>query len=110
MATRGSFQNLMLAKSINHPDPEVGMGVTKVMWTDRVPYKVIEVINDKLILVQELVVTDEYPTGYGKITDELKGSPVKLSKRKNGRWSVYGQETDDSWVIGHASHYYDVHF
>lgn len=110
MARRGSFHNQMYANMVNQPDPTVGMGVTEVLWTDRTPYQVVEVVDEKTIIIQRLNVTDVWPTGYGTITEELGAERQTLTKRSTGRWCTRGAVADDRWLIGKAMHHHDVNF
>jgi len=48
----GSLRNSMLARTPSEV-PKVGMGATQVLWTDRVPFTVVEVISETEIVVQE---------------------------------------------------------
>lgn len=49
----GSFINRLQERSAS-VKPEVGMGVTECLYSDREPWEVIEVINDKHIVIREL--------------------------------------------------------
>lgn len=49
----GSIIN-RLQENCKGETPVVGMGVTELQYTDRAPYEVIEVINEKKIRVREM--------------------------------------------------------
>lgn len=42
-----SLVNSMLAAHHGAPEPEVGMGATLIMWSDRRPYTIVEVVRYK---------------------------------------------------------------
>lgn len=49
-----SMTNYLMSGTKGQPTPFVGMGATKLGWTDRYPATIVEVLNDgKLIAVQE---------------------------------------------------------
>jgi hypothetical protein len=54
MAAHGSLQNLMAARSAaaQTVTPEVGMGATEIMYSDRHAFTVVEVLGPKRIVVQ----------------------------------------------------------
>lgn len=118
MAWYGSVQNRIMERTAV-VKPEVGMGVTHCGWSDRDPYEIIEVIDDRHIVVREL--------GY-KLTDgswqsehqeyeyfsRPDGRVERLFKNQKGRWvrriGARGVDNYGGWHIGHAEKYYDPCF
>ena len=87
--------------------PEIGMGATHQGWTDRRPYTIIEVCNDRRIVVQADLyrivgpgATPEYPEY--EFTPDPDGGTRILTLRSNGRWVIQGQNKNvsESWGIG----------
>lgn len=86
----GSLQNRLMERSAG-PVPEVGMGVSECSWSDRNAYEVIEVIDDRHILVRRMKAvlkkgSDWFDQDYDLFSDE-NGSVIKLFKKKNGCWA-----------------------
>lgn len=129
MKLYGSINNRLEA-CCKMPVPEIGMGVTELLWSDREPYEVIKVINEKKILIRSLgyertdkngiCESQEYrffskPDGY-----------VKTLVLRNGKWRDLKKEmvnengklvTIDTrklgcseWLIGRAEKYFDLSF
>lgn len=95
--------------------PEVGMGATEILWSDRRAKTVVEVINPNKIIVRENeVVCKDYYAGAYEILDELSAMPSEIfTRRKSGRWVELGQP--DKYgsvylVIGSRYHYIDPSF
>ena len=113
----GSVQNRILenSKSI---EPEVGMGVTECMWSDREPYEVIEVTDPRHIKVRRMatkVVSGSAFDGSAEYEyfSDPNGNVASLFKKKNGRWveRIGRSECKGSgWYIGFAEKYYDPSF
>lgn len=93
--------------------PEVGMGVTKYVGSDRYPYTVVEVITPKKIVVQadNYVRTDKNGQSESQeytYTPNTDAERITITKRKNGRW-VRQKESSNSigYGIGHRRAYQD---
>jgi len=113
----GSLQNRLMENS-RSAVPEVGMGVTEFLWSDREPYEVIAVQDDRHISARRLgykVVSGSCHDGSAEYEyfSDPDGHVVSLFKKKNGKWvqrigrKEYG---GSSWVIGFAEKYYDPSF
>ena len=115
--TTGSFYNNLMQNS-KHPTPEVGMGATKLSWTDRTAGTIVAVSNsgkkltwreDKVTRVDTNGMSDSQTYTYEQDPD---GYDEEFSLRKNGRWVKVG--TPMTWGttlgLGHRSHYYDYSF
>lgn len=94
--------------------PEVGMGATEIIGTDRTPYTVIEVLSPRKIRVQADFYKRTDANGMSdfqtyEYAPNIEGVIETLTKRKDGNWRVMG--TDDSlFRIGYRRKYYDYSF
>ena len=97
-----------------NPDPEVGMGATQIMWSDRHPFTVVEVSpNSRRCVVQEdrAVRTDKHGMSDCQDYDyeaNPEGRKVTLSRRKNGDWRQVGDT--QLFHLGYRSRYFDYSF
>jgi hypothetical protein len=112
----GSLVNNIMAQS-QEPEVVEGMGATMLMYTDRKPFTIIEVVNQKEIRLQ----ADNYVrTDNNGMSDSQNyeyspnplGTIYTATKRKNGHWVTKGHTTKSGtyWGIGHRSAYYDFSF
>lgn len=115
MSTHGSINN-MIAGSDPETVPEVGMGATKIGWTDRHPYTVIEVLSPKRIVVQEDHAERIDNNGMSEcqqysFTPNPNGIKYELRKAKNGQWyGPGGMRNGGKFVIGRRGKYHDYSF
>lgn len=106
-----------VAEMCKQPKPVVGMGVTEMMWSDRYPFEVIEVIDDRHILVRELDAKRIDSNGmsesqkYEYISNE-ENNVIKLFLTKQGKWREQtGRKLGcNTFVVGYAEKYYDYSF
>ena len=121
----GSFTNHLYSRAtIGQPTPEVGMGATLLMWTDRVACTItkidakgmIEIQEDNAKLIGEYYTEEqkyEYsPNPDGRIYwfkfDESKGMWVNYVKNpETGRFNKSGSY---GVRIGERRQYHDPHF
>ena len=98
------------------PDPEVGMGATEFMFSDRKPHTVIEVVSAKKIVVQgddyertdKNGMSDAQDYAFTRNPDAPK---VVLTKRKNGWWVRTGESmTGTHFGVGRRDRYHDYSF
>jgi hypothetical protein len=110
----GSLQNVMYADSKSSIKPEVGMGATLIMWTDRHAYTIIEVSKngktfrmqrDNAIRTDENGMSDSQSYRYERDTD---GGILTVRLGKNGVWKVLKSKTTVG--IGFRREYYDYSF
>ena len=103
----GSLQNL-LAGSTTEPIT-VGMGATRIGWTDRHPYTVIEVRSPKCLVLREDKATRTDNLGMSdcqsyEFNPDPDGRTVVVTLRKNGKWGGKGRFKQGaplrSWVAG----------
>ena len=113
----GSFQNRLLERT-KPAVPEVGMGCTECLWSDRYPYEVIEVKDARHCTVRELdaIVVSGY-TNDGSAEYRYESNPNGRTKTlfltNKGRWvEKVGRSWKGSsgWAIGYAEKYYDPSF
>jgi len=113
----GSVDNRLLENS-RSADPEVGMGVTECLWSDREPYEVIAVQDERHVTIRRLGYKIVKGSSYdGSAEYEYFSNPdgavKKLFKKKDGRWVERIGRREDSgsgWFIGFAERYYDPSF
>lgn len=104
-----------LSEMYKHLMPEVGMGATEILWSDRRAKTVVEVLTPNKIVVRENCTEciDYYKSDY-KILDELSNMPEHIfTRRKSGQWVEMGQP--DKYgsvylVLGYRTHYIDPSF
>jgi hypothetical protein len=113
MTRYGSLHNQIDGNASSPLVPTVGMGATKISWTDRHPYTIIEVRSKSTIIVQEdeSIRLDGNAMSEGQ-TYEYKpdpnGSKYTLTLRRDGRWKVKGDTT--VFALGYRSRYHDFSF
>lgn len=112
----GSVQN-RIEERMRMPEPKVGMGVTELYYTDREPYEIIEVIDDRHITVRRLNYKRIDNNGMSECQDyEYYSNPdgyvAHLFKTKQGRWveRIGKRYSANGWKIGRAERYYDYSF
>jgi hypothetical protein len=109
--------NHLMGQSAN-PQPEIGMGATILMWSDRRAATIIEVSKNGRIVTtreDEAIRTD----GHG-VSDAQSyryepnplGHTQQFSLRKNGRWIAVGSTMADGGGVafGFRRAYYDYSF
>lgn len=110
-ARHGSLQNAMSDQTRSRT-PEIGMGVTEIMYSDRHPYTVVAILTPKRIIVQE---------DNAKRTDKLGASDyqeyeytrnpnapqVILFLNKYGKWKRLGDAQGSTFLLGEREEYYD---
>jgi hypothetical protein len=114
MSKFGSMTNLLLSGTKGAPKPEVGMGATLLMYSDRHPYTIVEVRNDgKLIGVQRDDAKRTDKNGCSESQEyeysRCPDAPVEwYSLRKNGSYVLVGESMNGSPLrIGDREEYYD---
>lgn len=112
----GSLQN-RLEERARMPEPEVGMGVTEMCWSDRHPYEVVEIKDERHIVVRALDSKRIDNNGFSEsqeyeYTSNTNNPVITLFKTKNGEWRERIGRTlgCNRFVIGYAEKYYDFSF
>jgi len=112
MKLYGSLTNRMIEGS-GPETVEIGMGATRVMYSDRYPYTVIEVLSPCRIKVQEdfakmkaggTVLSESQDWEY---FPDPNGDVETLIKTKRG-WKVLGRE--QRFAVGFREKFYDPTF
>lgn len=92
-------------------EPQIGMGVTGYLWSDRIACTVIKITAKNRITVQRDDCTFEpFPSGYaieGSYTPNPNGQTYNLIRTKRG-WKEIGTET--RFNLGVRAEYRDPHF
>jgi len=100
------------------PKPEVGMGATEYMWSDRHAYEIIAVKDDRHITVRryKYIRTDDRGMSDWqdyKYESDPDGCTKELFLTAKGAWRerIDGRRLGSSrWGIGVADEYYDYSF
>ena len=96
--------------------PEVGMGATHLMWSDRQAYTIIEVKSPTRLVVQRDTATRTDNNGMSdsqgyEYTPNPDGVIRTITLRKNGRWYQVGDTIKGTpFAIGYRKEYYDYSF
>lgn len=114
----GSLTNHILSYA-QDAEPEIGMGVTKLGWTDRHPYEIVGILRSKKGLIKAIQIRGLQARALHKgMTDaqswELTPNPGGLvlearrctRGRHKGRYLLAGSPL----LIGRAEMYYDYSF
>ncbi len=108
---QGLLQNRLMEKA-KQLTPEVGMGATIILYSDRSACTIIEVAPRRIVLQRDK--TEEVGEQYSNIwktTPDPKGAKDVFTLRKNGRWVKEKQSMHGtSALIGHRDHHFDYEF
>lgn len=124
MSSTGSFiNNIMGGQGQAQPTaPEVGMGATRLCWTDRIAGTIIEVHKNKAGKVVELAFQEdraERTDKYGMSDCQSysyeawpEGPVSRYTLRKDGSWVRMGSaiRNGERLAIGIRKHYHDYSF
>ena len=107
----GSLQNA-IGNQTRSLKPEVGMGVTELMYSDRHPYTVVKISTPKKIYIQEDDCKRIDNNGFSENQKyEYTPNPTAhikiLRLNKHGRWKEVGQSDGSTFLIGQREEYYD---
>ena len=116
----GSLTNWLMGAA-NRVKPEVGMGATILMWTDRHAVTIVEVSLEgkkrPFVIIQEdkAVRTDNNQMSENQhytYTPDLDAPKVKYTLRKDGTWVKDGEPLKGGQriMIGERDHYHDFSF
>ena len=114
----GSLNNRFMERT-RGAKPEVGMGVTECLWSDRHPYEIIEVKDDRHITIRALNWKRIDKNGMSECQEyeyfsNPYGTVYTLYKNKKGIWvrrvGKNGVDKSSGWYIGKAEEYYDFTF
>jgi hypothetical protein len=104
-----------LGEMYKHLMPEVGMGATEILWSDRRAKTIVKVLTPNKIVVREnCTECIDYYKGEYKILDELSDMHEEIfTRRKSGSWVEMGQPDKFGSVyliLGYRRHYIDPSF
>ena len=113
----GSFINHLQGAS-KQPEPEVGMGATILMWSDREAATIVSVSKSgKRIEVQRDHAKRTDNNGLSEsqtyeFTPNPEGPRIAYTLRKNGQWVREGESMKGGQRlrVGSRDHYYDFSF
>lgn len=112
----GSLTNELLSKSITKVSPEVWLGCTVIMYTDRRAGTIIKVNSEKSITIQYDKATRTDSNGMSdcqiySYSLNPEGRIETYTLRKNGRWILEGDSlTGQPLKLGIRMEYYDFCF
>ena len=115
----GSLQNRLEENARSTVKPVVGMGVTETMWSDRAPYEIIAVKDDRHITVRAMNYKRVDNNGFSECqeyeyTSNPNGYVCNLYRNNKGRWvrrvGRNGVDNSSGWVVGRMERYYDFTF
>ena len=107
MRVYGNLMNRILEHSTS-PTPEVGMGATIHLWSDRLAATVTKVVSDKTVEITEDRVT-EWKDHYGvSFEPNPHGRRYTVRKGKNGTWKAL--RTREGVTLGTRAAYRDPSF
>jgi hypothetical protein len=114
----GSLFNHMMANS-NNPQPSIGMGATRILYTDRHAGTIVSVNEKTLIWRRDAanrILSNEESfmndSQSYEFASDPNGTEYIFTLRKNGRWVQKGESmySGTKLSIGHRSEYYDFSF
>lgn len=93
--------------------PEVGMGATILMYSDRIACTIISIKNNRCVLIQEDHHERTDNNGMSesqtyKFSPDPNGIVHKVTLRRGGYWAISKSTT--RVVLGERDHYYDFSF
>lgn len=107
---QGSVIN-RIAETAEGQIPEIGMGCTGYMWTDRIACTIIEIkAKNRIVVQRDDCKMEPWPSGYAvddSYTPNPEGQTYELIKTKRG-WKQVGCST--RFVLGKRSEYCDPSF
>lgn len=110
------INEILASETKGAPAPVVGMGCTKLSYTDRHPFTVIAVMaNGKRCVVQADAYKRTDSNGMGEDQDytfspDPEGVTYILRLNKNGRWKMVGCPTGPTFAMGYRCKYHDYSF
>lgn len=116
MRVFGNLSN-RIQESPSSITPEVGMGCTILMYSDRHAATIVEVKSPRLIVIQRDTATRKDKNGMSEsqeweFTPNPSAEREEVSLRKNGRWMLANGRMSNGTVvrIGERDEYYDFGF
>jgi len=106
-------ENIKPKKEIKIEGVKIGMGCTEILWSDREPYTVIEILAKNKIMVQadKAIRTDKNGASECQEYDferNPNGTTYILTNSKKHGWHIAG--TERVFVMDYREKYYDFSF
>ena len=113
----GSLVNHLMSGMYKQPDPEIGMGVTVLMWTDRRSGTIVKMSKSKKSLwISRDTVKRTDKNGMSE-SQEYECTPnmdipgTEYTLRKNGRYVMKGCDMHgEHLLVGKRNNYFDFTF
>lgn len=110
----GSVHNRLM-ESVNPIKVEVGMGITKLQWSDRSAYTIVKIVNDKKIIVQRDEVKRIDKNGMSDCQEyeyiqNTKAPLVEVHLLRDGRWHFGTRLSTLIGIVNVRDEYYDYSF
>lgn len=112
----GSLMN-RVAEMAKQPKPEVGMFCTELQYSDRAPYEITRVIDDRHIMVRALGWLRVDGNGMSESQDYRYFSRPDAPERKvfltkSGKWRLKSSTgvLGNTFALGYAERYFDFSF
>lgn len=112
----GSVINFFMGNATTGTEPEVGVGVTLLSWTDRTAGTIIAA-TPNVIVVQEDAAKRLDSNGMSEsqhyeFSPDPSGRISVFTKRRNGQYTLDGCKTGEGngLLIGHREKYHDYSF
>lgn len=112
MKLYGDVMNRLM-ENMQPETPQVGMGATELLYSDRHAYTVVEVVNAKVIMVKRDIATCDHrhtsDSQKWQYQEDPKAKPIKLKLHKKGYWYQEG-DTTTRFLVGVREEYFDPCF
>ena len=107
----GSLQNAIADQS-RSKTPEVGMGVTEIMYSDRHPYTITKILSPKRIMVRACDSNRIDKNGFSdsqeyEYTENEEYPEITLFLNKFGKWKRLGDAKGSTYFVGIREEFYD---
>lgn len=112
MKLYGDVMNRLM-ENMQPETPQVGMGATKLLYSDRHAYTVVEVVNDKVIMVKRDIAIPRHKgmsdSQHWEYQEDTLAQPIKVKLHKQGYWYQEG-DTTTRFLVGVRDEYFDYSF
>lgn len=112
----GSITNRLEEGHTYTKEIKVGTGVTEMCYSDRHPYEVVEVIDDRHLMIRRMNAKRIDNNGMSECQDyeyssNLDATPIKIFLSKTGWREQRGKKLGSTkFSVGFAEEYYDFSF
>jgi len=109
MKLYGDVMNRIM-ENMKPETPQVGMGVTKLLYSDRHAYSVVEVVSDKVVMVKRDIAKPQHEgmsdSQHWEYQEDKNATPIKIKLHKKGYWYQEG-DTTTRFLVGVRDEYFD---